>query len=67
MVARFGSVAALLSNISLVAAFECKADIDRADFGHKKPGTRPGFHFPGSGGALLEKLELYAEPFPLVA
>ena len=26
----------------------------------------PFIHF-GSGGALLEKIDLYAEPFPLVA
>jgi len=49
-----------------MSAFERKADIKWADGGQEKPGTWPGFRFLGSGGAIAENIDLYAEPFPLV-
>ncbi len=56
------SLAALLDDISSMSAFGGKADIEKERGGHKKPGTWPGFHFPGSGGSLCT---LATGPAPL--
>jgi hypothetical protein len=50
-----------------MSAFGRKADIDCSGGGHKKTRYKTGLSIFGSGGALIEKLDLYAEPFPLVA
>jgi len=63
----FGSLADLFTNSSLMSGFGRKADIEWSDGGQEKPGTWPGFRFLGSGGAFAIILDLYAEPFPLVA
>ena len=46
---------------------EVKADIGCAYGGHKKADLKETGLVFGSGGAFAEILDLYAEPFPLVA
>jgi hypothetical protein len=51
----------LVREIGILHAFE----VGRPIGGYNKTRYKTGLSIFGSGGALLDKLDLYAEPFPL--
>ncbi len=61
-IVRLGSEAARQHHIGRMSACAGRAVIQRVKSRHKKPGTRPGFRFPGSGGALRALATFATEP-----